>query len=90
MTHAVWHGYSSAVICESGAARDLRRAAAAVDANLAVALVNHGEASSFLAAGFVPTPRTIRFIGKRLTDDAPELPRRRDAWRFSLGDLDFF
>ena len=23
-------------------------------------------------------------------DDAPELPKRRDAWHFTLGDLDFF
>ena len=44
----------------------------------------------YLAAGFVPTPRTIRFIGKRLTEDAPELPRERRAWWFTLGDLDFF
>jgi GNAT superfamily N-acetyltransferase len=90
VTHAVWHGYSSAVICEGGVARDLRRAAAAVDANLAVALVNHGEESSYLAAGFVPTPRTIRFIGKRLTDDAPLLPHDRRAWHLELGDVDFF
>ena len=51
---------------------------------LRVSIVGH------TAAGFVPTPRTIRFIGKRLTDDAPQLPKDRRAWRFSLGDLDFF
>ena len=90
VTHAVWHGYSSAVICESGVARDLRRAAAAVDANLAVALVNPGEERRYIAAGFVPTPRTIRFIGKRLTDDAPPLPHDRRAWHLELGDVDFF
>jgi hypothetical protein len=61
-----------------------------VDADLAVAMVNPGEERTYLAAGFVPTPRTIRFIGKRLTDDAAELPKRRDAWHFTLGDLDFF
>jgi hypothetical protein len=54
-----------------------------------VALVNPGEERLYLGAGFVPTPRTIRFIGKRLTEAAPELPKRRDAWSFSLGDLDF-
>lgn len=89
-THAIWHGFSSAVICESGSARSLRRACAAVDADLAVAMVNPGEERLYLAAGFVPSPRTIRFIGKRLTDNAPALPRRRDAWHFTLGDLDFF
>jgi len=88
VTHATWHGWSSAVVCEHG--RDLRRAVKLVDADIAVALVNPGEERSFLAAGFVPTPRTIRFIGKRIRDDAPELPKRRDAWTFTLGDLDFF
>ncbi len=65
-------------------------AVGAVDADLAVAMVNPGEERSYLAAGFVPTPRQIRFIGKRLTEDAPELPKERKAWRFSLGDMDFF
>jgi GNAT superfamily N-acetyltransferase len=93
VTHAVWHGYSSAVVCDAvgdGKAKLLRRCVSAVDADLAVAMVNPGEERAYLAAGFVPTPRTIRFIGKRLTDDAPVLPKERKAWRFSLGDLDFF
>jgi hypothetical protein len=88
VTHALWHGFSSAVVCEHG--RGLNRAIRLVDADLAVAMVNPGEERRFLAAGFVPTPRTIRFIGKRLTADAPELPKRRDAWYLTLGDLDFF
>ena len=62
----------------------------AVDADIAVAMVNPGEERAYLAAGFVPTPRTIRFIGKRIREDAPPLPKERRAWRFSLGDLDFF
>jgi len=91
VTHAAWHGFSSAVICEAVCGPSLlRRCVRAVDADLAVAMVNAGEERTYLAAGFVPTPRTIRFIGKRLTDDAPELPKGRDAWHFTLGDLDFF
>ncbi len=91
VTHAVWHGFSSAVICEAvGGPGVLRRAVRVADADLAVALVNPGEERRYLAAGFVPTPRTIRFIGKRLAEDAPELPKRRDAWFLTLGDLDFF
>ncbi len=93
VTHAVWHGYSSAVICDAvgdGLPSLLRRCAGAVDADVAVAMVNPGEESSYLAAGFFPTQRKIRFIGKRLTAAAPELPKSRKAWRFSLGDLDFF
>ena len=88
VTYAMWHGFPSAIVCEHG--RGLNRALRAVDAQIAVAMVNPGEERRFLGAGFVPTPRTIRFIGKRLTADAPELPKRRDAWWFTLGDLDFF
>jgi GNAT superfamily N-acetyltransferase len=88
VTHALWHGFSSAVVCEHGSG--LGRAVRLVEADIAVAMVNPGEERRFLAAGFVPTPRTIRFIGKRLTRDAPELPKRRDAWYLTLGDLDFF
>jgi hypothetical protein len=91
VTHTIWHGYSSAVVCDAvGGSKLLRSCVHAVDADLAVAMVNPGEERTYLAAGFVPTPRTIRFIGKRLTDDAPELPKQRRAWHFTLGDLDFF
>jgi GNAT superfamily N-acetyltransferase len=88
VTHAAWHGVSSAIVCEHG--RGLGRALRHVDARIAVAMVNPGEERRFLLNGFVPTPRTIRFIGKRLSGDAPPLPKRRDAWYFTLGDLDFF
>ena len=90
VTHSVWHGYSSAVVCEAvGGPKLLRMCVQAVDADIAVAMVNPGEERIYAAAGFLPTPRTIRFIGKRLTDDAPPLPKDRRAWRFTLGDLDF-
>jgi GNAT superfamily N-acetyltransferase len=88
VTHAIWHGLSAAIVCEHG--RGLNGALRHVDADVAVAMVNPGEERRFLTAGFVPTPRTIRFIGKRLTEDAPELPKQRNAWHFTLGDLDFF
>lgn len=88
VTHATWHGLSSAVVCEHG--RGLGAALRHVDAQIAVAMVNPGEEARFLAHGFVPTPRTIRFIGKRLRDDAPALPRERSAWYLTLGDVDFF
>jgi hypothetical protein len=88
ITHATWHGWSSAVVCEHGPG--VREALRLVDADLAVAMVNPGEERRFLRLGFVPTPRSIRFIGKRIRDDAPPLPKQRRAWRFSLGDLDFF
>jgi hypothetical protein len=93
VTYADWHGWSSAIVCDAVGrvgARLLRGCVGAVDADIAVAMVNPGEERAYLAAGFVPTPRTIRFIGKRIRDDAPPLPKERRAWRFSLGDLDFF
>ena len=93
VTQADWHGVSSAVVCDAFGARSprlVRRAVRAVDADVAVAMVNPGEERAYLAAGFVPTPRSIRFIGKRIDPGSPPLPKRRDAWRFSLGDLDFF
>lgn len=88
VTYARWHGLASAIVCEHG--RGLERALRHVEARIAVAMVNPGEERRFLLHGFVPTPRSIRFIGKRLTPDAPPLPKRRDAWHFTLGDLDFF
>jgi GNAT superfamily N-acetyltransferase len=93
VSHSSWHGYSSTVVCDavgSGIPSLLRRCVRAVDADIAVAMVNPGEERVYLAAGFVPTPRTIRFIGKRLTEDAPALPKERRAWHFTLGDMDFF
>jgi GNAT superfamily N-acetyltransferase len=93
VTHTVWHGFSAAVICDAvgrGIPSLLRRCIGAVDSDIAVAMVNPGEERAYLAAGFVPSPRAIRFIGKRIADEAPPLPHERSAWRFSLGDLDFF
>jgi hypothetical protein len=93
VSHAPWHGYSAAIVCDAVGRRLpplLRRCVRAVQADIAVAMVNPGEERPYLAAGFVPTPRAIRFIGKRLTEDAPALPKGRRAWRFTLGDLDFF
>ena len=92
VTHAVWHGFSSAV--DLRGRRRRRAAAPRVRARRRRPRRRAGQprrgAHAISRAGFVPTPRTIRFIGKRLTDDAPELPKRRDAWHFTLGDLDFF
>lgn len=44
---------------------------------------------ALLAAGFAPTNKRLRFIGKVLRDGA-RLDRRREAWHFTLGDFDFF
>jgi hypothetical protein len=54
-----------------------------------VALVSPWQRSTFLAAGFVPTQKSIRFIGKPLRPGVA-LPTGRDAWHFTLGDMDIF
>jgi hypothetical protein len=54
-----------------------------------VALVSPWQQTRFLAAGFVPTHRTIRFIGKPLQPGVT-LPEGRGAWHFTLGDMDIF
>jgi GNAT superfamily N-acetyltransferase len=90
---ATWHGFSVAVVCEAVGGRlaaVVRACVAAVDSDLALALVNPGEERAYLAAGFLPTPRSIPFVAKRLREDAPPLPPGRGAWRFTLGDMDWF
>jgi hypothetical protein len=87
--YTVRRGFSTAVVCElRGGRRALRAAVRAADADLVVGLPNRGEHASYLAAGFVPTPETLRFMGKPLAD--VDLPASRAAWRITLGDTDFF
>ena len=51
-----------------------------------IALVPSAQRRAFLRAGFLPTHKRIRFVGKSL--DGRALP---DAnWHFTLGDFDFF
>ena len=42
---------------------------------------------AYLAAGFLPTPQTLNFMGKALARKLNTDPR---AWRVTLGDTDFF
>jgi len=51
------------------------------------ALPGPGESASYLSCGFVPTPMSLHFMGKGL---AGELETDPGAWRFTLGDTDFF
>jgi len=43
--------------------------------------------TAYASLGFFPTRTTLHFMGKAL---AGELETRRRAWRFTLGDTDFF
>jgi GNAT superfamily N-acetyltransferase len=66
----------------------LRRATrSARGARVLLALVPTGQLPAYAAFGFVPTPMTIRLIGHALEGDVPVGP---GAWRFTLGDTDFF
>jgi hypothetical protein len=44
---------------------------------------------ALVRAGFAPTNKKLRFIGKTLRDDAT-LDERAEGWHFTLGDFDFF
>jgi GNAT superfamily N-acetyltransferase len=88
----VFRGVSAGLVCElvgGDGVRLLNRCVRAVDADVVIAMPNRGEHGTYLAAGFVPTPSAIRFIGRSLQPDEP-LPHGRDAFRFSLGDTDIF
>jgi GNAT superfamily N-acetyltransferase len=69
--------------------RLLRACIAAVHpgVRLLFAVPGPAEAPAYLACGFVPTPRSLHFMGKALAGRLDVEPR---AWRFTLGDTDFF
>jgi len=52
-----------------------------------IGLPGPGERGLYLSAGFTPTPITLHFMGKAL---AGRLDSDLSAWRFTLGDTDFF
>ena len=54
---------------------------------VALALPAHDDRAAFAALGFVPTTYTLHFVGKALAGRLDTDPR---AWRFTLGDTDFF
>ena len=91
--HKVHKGVSAAVICDVvGPAHEVRALLgrclqeARGGADVAIGVPAPGQRTAFLARGFVPTPTTIRVIGKPLSSEA-QLPER---WHFSPGDTDIF
>ena len=52
-----------------------------------IALPGPREAAAYASCGFVPTPMSLDFMGKSL---AGQLDPDPHAWRFTLGDTDFF
>lgn len=70
-----------------GSTKLLRNAAGRARSRWLFALPAPEQRRAFLAAGFVPTPQTLDFMGKPL---AGELDTDPSAWRVTLGDTDFF
>jgi GNAT superfamily N-acetyltransferase len=54
---------------------------------LVFAVPARGQEAAYVSCGFVPTPRSLNFMGKAL---AGRLDPDPHAWRFTLGDTDFF
>ena len=65
----------------------LRQAIRRARAPALIALPGPTQHAAFASAGFVPTPMTLQLIGKPLAGSLNRDPR---AWRFTLGDTDFF
>ena len=89
--HAVLKGVSTGVVCDlvgpPRAQRALLRRCVreASGAAVVVGVPAPDQRRAWLASGFVPTPQTIRVIGKPLVAGA----RLPTVWYFSLGDTDF-
>jgi GNAT superfamily N-acetyltransferase len=92
--HTVKHGVSSGFLADLVAVGDAERMALlqrcadelAPGTDALIALVPPAHRRPYLRAGFLPTHRRIRFIGKSL--DGRALPG--SDWHFTLGDFDFF
>ncbi len=97
--HTFKHGVSAGFLADLVAAPEDRGAIRAL-VSRAVAEVRGGadalvllpppsQRSALVRAGFAPTNKKLRFIGKPLHDDA-RIDERAQAWHFTLGDFDFF
>jgi GNAT superfamily N-acetyltransferase len=99
--HAFKHGISAGFVADLVAAPGakeesralLNRAVEEVKGGADVLLLlrpsSRSERRARLAAGFAPTSKRVRFIGKVLHEGAT-LDEQADAWHITLGDLDFF
>jgi GNAT superfamily N-acetyltransferase len=99
--HTFKHGVSAGFLADLVAAPDETAAVRALVARAAEEVKGGADAlillppaapaqrRALLRAGFAPTNKKLRFIGKRLHDDA-RLDEHAGAWHFTLGDFDFF
>ena len=83
-----YRGVETAVLADfAGSRHVLRRAVATAAGRLMIALPAPDQRRLFLSMGFAPAPYTLHFMGKPLAGRLNPDPR---AWRFTLGDTDFF
>jgi GNAT superfamily N-acetyltransferase len=84
-----YRGIETAVLADftGGSRHLLRRALALTKARGMIALPAPDQRRLFLSLGFVPAPHTLHLMGKPL---AGRLDVDPTAWRFTLGDTDFF
>src|SRR5262249_22819042 len=84
-----YRGIDTAVLTDFvGGSKDLlRRAVSAAAGRVLIALPAPEQRRLFASLGFVPAPYTLHFLGKPL---AGKLNLDVTAWRFTLGDTDFF
>jgi GNAT superfamily N-acetyltransferase len=89
--HKRHKGRSVALVADlAGPVRPLLRACIAgvkPGTRVLFAVPGRGEEATYLSCGFVPTPRSLHFMGKALDGELDPDPR---SWRFTLGDTDFF
>jgi GNAT superfamily N-acetyltransferase len=89
--HKVHRGVPVALVADlAGAPGPLLRAclaAARPGARAVLALPAPDHRGTYLRLGFVPTPMSLHLMGKGLADKLDVDP---SAWRFTLGDTDFF
>jgi GNAT superfamily N-acetyltransferase len=95
--HGVSAGFLADLVVDPGhvsvlrplLARALDEVRGGADALVLLPPRDRAQRRALLRAGFAPTNKRLRFIGKPLHDGAP-LETRGDAWHFTLGDFDFF
>ena len=99
--HTFKHGVSAGFLADLVVAPDDTRAARALLSRAAAEVRGGADAlvllpprapaqrRALVRAGFAPTNKKLRFIGKPLRDGV-SIDEHADAWHFTLGDFDFF
>ena len=99
--HTFKHGVSAGFLADLVAAPDAHQETRALlsraleevkggaDALVLLPPPSRVQRRALLRAGFAPTNKKLRFIGKPLLEGV-RVDERADAWHFTLGDFDFF